>query len=151
MQIILFCGLYIRVNGLILPMSVTNYIFQRVHRPDSIIQIRPMEWYHRKAYRLNMPFGYLVTDNSIGSIIKNQKSKIMRMLKWVIMGEILMVLVKFHPHEKLFTLEEKRIYYELKKCVVILSKENDGYRIENARFPSLIKLCLTSFILFPLI
>jgi len=71
----------------------------------------------------------------------------MRMLKWVIIGEILLVLVKFHPHEKVFTIEEKRIYYELKKCVVILSKEKSDFRLERAKFPTFIKLCLTSVIL----
>lgn len=71
----------------------------------------------------------------------------MRMLKWVILGEILFVLVKFHSHEKLFTLEEKRIYYELKKCVVILQNEKEDFRLEKARFPTLVKVCLTSVIL----
>jgi len=70
----------------------------------------------------------------------------MRILKWVIVGEILFVLLKFQPHEDLFSMEEKRIYYDLKKCAVILMQErDDGARL---KLPStLVKLCLTSVIL----
>ena len=71
----------------------------------------------------------------------------MRVLKLVIVGEILLILLKFHPHEGLFTREEKRIYYDLKKCAVILMKERDDGRAKIKIAPQFVKLCLTSVIL----
>jgi len=67
--------LYIRFNGLILPMSVIKYIIEWVHRTNFTDQIWPVERRIRKMRRLDKPIGYVMTDSSTGSIFKNQKIK----------------------------------------------------------------------------
>jgi len=48
----------------------------------------------------------------------------METLKQVITGEILLVIVQFHPHLDIMNEEEKGIYKELKKCAdILLGKE----------------------------
>lgn len=70
----------------------------------------------------------------------------MQMLKWVIVGEILLVLVKFYPHESSFSKDEKRIYQELKKCASILLKDNerDNCKIKESITTKLAKLSRTT-------
>jgi len=48
----------------------------------------------------------------------------METLKQVITGEILLLIVKFHPHQDIMNEEEKSIYKELNMCAdILLSKE----------------------------
>lgn len=65
----------------------------------------------------------------------------MRNLKWVIAGEVLLVLLKFQSHQDLFTKDEKQIYSEFKKCAMILlddlerddGKQKDGFTTKLIR------------------
>lgn len=70
----------------------------------------------------------------------------MRMLKWVIAGEVLLVLLKFHPHQELFSKDEKRIYSELRRCAIILLKdsERDDGKSKGSITTKLVKLCRTT-------
>lgn len=69
----------------------------------------------------------------------------MRTLKWVIVGQILLVLVQFHPHKKDLSKEEERDYRELKKCAAILLHKKESSIIHRMTHdPMLIEIELAA-------
>lgn len=72
----------------------------------------------------------------------------MRMLKWVVAGQILFALVQFQPHKKDFTEEEKRDYRDLKKCAdILLHKKENSIINRMTHDPTIIEIELAALVI----